>query len=125
MEEGDLGPLPTLRLELEHFLRCPPLAKAPGIGQSFLPEPSIRNYEKWLEWQAYQLDTPHWWEELTTIPGMKDMKKLAQKICTSFEVPAVRHEACGGQVFMVHLHQSTLTGICFCWMTYPTSDTTS
>ena len=29
------------------------------------------------------------------------MKKLAQKICTSFKVPAVRHDAFRGQGFMV------------------------
>ena len=40
---------------------------------------------------------PHWWVELTTIPGMEDPKKLAKKICTSFRIPAVRCKASLGQ----------------------------
>ena len=46
----------------------------------------------WLEWWAHQLDTPNWWEELITIPNAGDPKKLAWKICTSFEIPGVRCE---------------------------------
>ena len=100
VEEGDLGPPPTLRLEFECFLEMPTTDQGTRDRQSFLPEPSIRNYEKWLEWWACQLDTPHWWEELTAMPGVEDVKKLAQKICTSFKVPAVRREVPRGQVFM-------------------------
>ena len=64
-----------------------------------LPKLSIENYEKWLEWQAWQLDTPHWWEELTTIPDVEDIWRLAQKIWASFEVPSVRMGALEGQPF--------------------------
>ena len=51
----------------------------------------------WLEWQACQLDTPDWWEELTTIPDVGDPKKLAWKIHASFEIPGVRCETLGNQ----------------------------
>ena len=58
----------------------------------YLPEPSIRNIEIWLDWQACQLDMPHWWVELTAIPSLENPTRLAQKICTSFLIPAVRCE---------------------------------
>ena len=66
-----------------------------GIGNrmGYPPEPSIKNCETWLDWQAHQLDTLHWWEELTTIPYVEDLWRLAQTICTSFLIPAVRCEA--------------------------------
>ena len=32
LEEGNLGPPPTLRPELEHFLEMPMTARAPGVG---------------------------------------------------------------------------------------------
>ena len=51
----------------------------------------------WLDWQAHQLDTPHWWIELTTIPEAGDLKKLAQKICTSFKILMVQCEALQNQ----------------------------
>ena len=51
------------------------------------PEPLIKNYEMWLDWQAHQLDTLHWWEELIAIPEAGDPKKLAWKICAFFENP--------------------------------------
>ena len=101
VEESNLGPLPTLWPELEHFLEMPTTSQGTRDRWSFLPELSIENYDQWLEWKAHQLDTPHWWEELTTILGVGDVKRLAQKICASFKVPAVRHEVFKGQVFTV------------------------
>ena len=35
---------------------------------------------------------PDWWREFVTIPNVGDPKMLAHKICTSFEVPWVRHK---------------------------------
>ena len=46
---NDLGPPPTLRLELEHFLETPTTSQGTRERQSFPPELSIGNYEKWLE----------------------------------------------------------------------------
>ena len=67
----------------------------PGTGNrmGYPPEPLIKNYEIWLDWQACQLDTPHWWEELTAIPKVEDPRRLAWKIHASFLIPAVRCEA--------------------------------
>ena len=103
MEEGDLGPLPTLRPELEHFLEMPTTSSGTHSRQGYLPELSIKNYELWLEWQVHQLDTPHWWEELTALPEAGDIKKLPQKICTSFDVPAVQCEALRNQDYTAAL----------------------
>ena len=72
-----------------------------GGGSSNLPEPPIRNVEVWLDWQACLMDTPHWWEELTTIPKVEDPKKLVQKIHAFFLIPAVRCETFPGQVYTV------------------------
>ena len=35
-------------------------------------EPSIDDLEMWLEFQAGQLGTPTWWEELGAVPGIQD-----------------------------------------------------
>ena len=50
-----------------------------------------------MDWQAHQLDMPHWWEELTAIPEVGDPKKLAPKIGASFDILAVRCEALQNQ----------------------------
>ena len=52
-------------------------------------EPYIEDLEMWLEFQAGQLGTTMWWEELGTIPGIKDWCKFAQKIRASFYIPEV------------------------------------
>ena len=90
VEEIDLGPPPTLRPELECFLETPTTMQGNRDRWGSLLEPLINNYEMWLEWQACQVDTPDWWKELVTIPNVGDPKRLAWKICTSFEVPWVR-----------------------------------
>ena len=70
-----------------------------GGRGNYLPEPSIRNIEIWLNWQACQLDMPHWWVEPTSIPNVENPKRLTWKICTSFLIPAVRCETFPGQAY--------------------------
>ena len=60
VEEGDLGPLPSLRPELEHFLEMLMTRQGTKDRWDYPLEPSIKNIELWLKWQACQLDTPHW-----------------------------------------------------------------
>ena len=43
----------------------------------FTTEPSIGDLEMWLEFQAGQLGTPMWWEELGAVPGIGDWCKFA------------------------------------------------
>ena len=52
-------------------------------------EPSVDDLEMWLEFQAGQLGTPAWWEELAAVPGIEDRCKFAWKIRASFYVPEV------------------------------------
>ena len=59
-------------------------------GGNYPSEPSIKDVETWLDWQAHQMDMPYFRTELTTIPGVEDPKKLSQKIHASFSIPAVR-----------------------------------
>ena len=59
-------------------------------------EPSIDNLETWLEFQAGQLGTPTWWEELGAMPGIEDWCKFAQKIRASFYVLEVWVEGVPG-----------------------------
>ena len=49
--------------------------------------------ETWLEFQAGQLGTPTWWEELGAVPGIEDRHKFAWKIRASFYVPEVQLRA--------------------------------
>ena len=96
---------------------APPTSWSTGGGRSYLPELSIKNYDLWLEWQAHQLDMPHWWEELTTIPEVGNVKKLAWKIHVSFDIPAVQCEALRNQDCTVLLHPSASRGVCSSPMT--------
>ena len=56
-------------------------------------EPSIDDLEMWLEFQAGQLGTPMWWEELGAVLGIQDRHKFAWKIRVSFYVPEVQLRA--------------------------------
>ena len=51
-----------------------------GEEAGCLTESSIGDIETWLEFQAWQLGTPTWWEELGAIPDIKDLCKFTQKI---------------------------------------------
>ena len=53
-------------------------------------EPSMDDLEMWLEFQAGQLGTPAWWEELGAVPGIEDRCKFTWKIRASFYVPEVQ-----------------------------------
>ena len=68
----------------------PKVEKSPeGEEENCSTEPSIVDVEMWLEFQAQQLGTPAWWEELGAIPGIKDLCKFVQKIRASFYIPEV------------------------------------
>ena len=42
---------------------------------------------------------PHWWEELTAIPEVGDVKRLAWKIHTPFDIPVIWCKALRNQAF--------------------------
>ena len=85
--EFDLGPPPELGADVECFFQ--ELAgKCGEDGGSHLPtEPPAEEYEKWVEWRGWAIDTPSWWWELGKIPEVDDVQELAQKIWASFELP--------------------------------------
>ena len=90
-----------------------PIAYPDIRSGGYLHEPSIRNYEVWLDWWAHQLDTPHWWAELTTILMWRTQKRLAWKIHASFLILVVRCEALPGQDYNMPLPPNVLPEIGF------------
>ena len=72
---GEEGLLSTRRTKIP----CPwemPVAYLDVKNRIGYPsEPSIGNYEVWLNWQAHQLDTPPWWRELVAIPEVEHLKR--------------------------------------------------
>ena len=72
----------------------PKVKKSPKREETnCLTEPSTVDIETWLEFQAQQLGTPTWWEELGAIPGIEDLCKFAQKIRASFYIPELQMRA--------------------------------
>ena len=113
LERGDGGTLPIQRQETLHPWEMPTTYPVIGYRIGYPLEPSIKNYEIWLDWWVHQLDTPHWWAELTTIPKVEDPRKLAQKICASFLIPVVRCEAFLGQDYTMSPAPKCLTRVRF------------
>ena len=66
-------------------------------------EPSVENLDMWLEFQAGQLGTPTWWEELGAILGIEDQHKFTQRIWVLFCVLEVQLRACPEQGYVVPL----------------------
>ena len=117
LEEYDLGPLPTLKPELESFLEALAPTRGAGDRHGSPLEPSIENYEVWLEWQTCQVDMPDWWGELVIITNAGDPERLAHKSCASFEVPQVMCEAL--RDYTAPLPQNVSRGRCSCWSPIP------
>ena len=92
-EECNLGPPPTLEPEVEYFLGELAVAQEAEGECNLLQEPSVENYEVWLEWRGHQFNTPDCWEELVAILYVDDHHKLTQKIQASFKIPQARCEA--------------------------------
>ena len=70
------GPLPRRRVSFHNpdDIRDPVKEEV-----SCLMEPSMDNLETWLEFQAGQLGTPTWWEELGAVPGIEDRHKICME----------------------------------------------
>ena len=78
LAEGDIGPPPFLKADLEYFLGgdIPMLGAEGGEDpwQDYLPKPYLEDSTKWVEWRADQIDTPEWWPELSAISGEWDTR---------------------------------------------------
>ena len=74
-ETGD-GILPSSQRQENTHPPGRPVAYPNAESRGNYPlEPSIKDVETWLDWQACQLDMPCCWMELTTIPGVEDPKE--------------------------------------------------
>ena len=72
MGDRDLSLPPTMSPDLEKFLGCPQPAGVLGIGGVCCPNHLSRIMKN--GWNVGQGNwTPHWWEELTTIPDVEDI----------------------------------------------------
>ena len=78
-----------------------------------LPEPLVGDLDTWLEFQAGQLGTPTWWEELGVILDIKDWHKFAWKVRASFYVLEVWIRASLEQGFTAPLAPQSLN-----WSTF-------
>ena len=78
-----------------------------------LPETSTGDLDTWLEFQAGQLGTPTWWEELGVILGIKDQCKFVQKIRVSFYILEVWIRVSPEQGFTVPLSPKSLNRSAF------------
>ena len=58
--EFDLGPLPELGLDIEHFFQEPANQPKEDRGSNPSPEPPAEEYERWVEWRGQAVDTPNW-----------------------------------------------------------------
>ena len=76
-KEYNLGLPLTLEPNLEYFLGEPAVTQEAEWGCDLSQEPSVENYEVWLELRGCHLDTPDWWEELVAIPNVDDHCRLA------------------------------------------------
>ena len=76
-------PLPRKRVTInDHKDEKDPAREEAGCSM----EPSVSDLETWLEFQAGQLGTPAWWEELGAVPGIKVQCKFAWKIRALFYI---------------------------------------
>ena len=85
LEGGNGGPPPVQKLEMVHPWEMHTTYWDIRNRMGYLPEPSIRNYEIWLDWPACQLDTHTGGQNSLPYPGA-DPRRLAWKICASFLV---------------------------------------
>ena len=63
----DLGPLPKLGPDIEHFLWELGAMQEEEEGSDALQEPPVTEYENWIMWRSCQVFTPNWWWELVGI----------------------------------------------------------
>ena len=120
LEEDNLGPPPILKPGLDSFLEALTPMWGAGDRCNPQPEPSIKNYEVWLEWQACQANISDWWGELVAIPNAGDPERLAWKSYSSFKIPQVRNKALrGSNSYTVPPAPNASEGRCSCWSPVP------
>ena len=56
-------------------------------GSNPSQEHPVKDYERWVKWGEWIVDTPNWQWELVGILGVSNFQELAQKIRASFKLP--------------------------------------
>ena len=84
--EFDLGLPPELGPDINHFLQQPASSARKESGNDSSLEPLVGEYQRWVTWQGWALDTPDWWQELAEIPDVDDHWELARKVQASFKL---------------------------------------
>ena len=92
-EDGtsNLGELPKLKAEVASFLEGS-LGMSDGGSDEMPQEPAISKFSDWVRWKVGECDTPSWWAELSTVLGEDNIRKLAQEVRASFQLPRQMHE---------------------------------
>ena len=84
--EADLGELLELKPAVASFLWGSP-ETLDDKGKMMPPEPAVSDSAEWVMWKAERCNTPNWWMELSTVPGVDDTQKLARQVRASFRLP--------------------------------------
>ena len=80
---SDLEESPELKPAVAFFLRGL-LEASRDEGNRMPPEPAVLEFSQWVPWKAKKCETPDWWTELSTVPGIQDCRKLAKEVRASF-----------------------------------------
>ena len=59
--EFDLGPLPELGPDIDHFLQEPARKSREDRESNSSPEPPAEEYKRWVQWRGQAVDMPSWW----------------------------------------------------------------
>ena len=85
-EDLDLEELPELEPEVACFLGelTGNLGKENEKGPL---KPPVKEFHKWVPWEAETCKTPGWWRELMAMPEVEDHERLAREVWASFQLP--------------------------------------
>ena len=86
-EDPDLEEPPELGPEVTCFLRGSAENLEEEDEKVPMPEPPLKEFQRWVMWKAEACKTPSWWRELMVVPGVEDCEKLAQEVQASFWLP--------------------------------------
>ena len=99
--EGELRGLPVLDPKVEEVLSGEKLVDDPSMWE-YLPKPSFTNTHDWVAWQAVQVAMPTWWPKLSSVPGWRDICRLARLAQVSFQMPQACYAATKGSTITWH-----------------------
>ena len=111
--DSDLGELPELKPAVASFLQGSP-ETSDDEGEKTPLEPTVLDFAEWVPWKAERCDTPSWWMELSTVPGVDNTRKLARQVRASFELPQQLQELDAGRATL----QAPPALPCLCWQRF-------